>query len=125
MRHRSFLTTAVTVVLTILLPITSSASANDASRYYVSLAKLDSNKAADDANRDFANGVCILYATGGYTWMLLGTKMNVYDAKSKYVIFYDTQTSDVISEETADTQRRARAYAEAYNKTAVKNCGVK
>jgi hypothetical protein len=112
-------------MLTIMLAAASPSLADDLPKHYVQLAKLDPNNAANDANQDFAKGSCILYATGGYTWMLLGTKMNVYDAKSKYVIFYDTQTSDVISEDTANTQSRARAYAEAYNKTAVKNCGTK
>ena len=99
------------------------AHAEDQPRHYVKLAERDPQTASKDAQADYKKGICPLYATGGYTWMLLGTDTNVYDAKSKYIIFYDSQTSDVISDDAA-IQDRARAYAETYNKAAVKNCGI-
>ena len=120
---RHSLAVLIATTLTVWLPVAVPTSADDLPIHYVQLAKLDPNNAANDANQDFAKGNCILYATGGYTWVLLGTDMNVYNAK-KYVIFYDNQTSDVLSDHP-DIQNRARAYAQAYNAQAVKNCGAK
>ena len=97
--------------------------AAEGNRIYVKSTELDPAAAASDAARDFAEGKCRLYAVASYSWYFPEAGDQTYASNARYTAIYISDTSDFAAADDP-ANARGKAYASAYNKIAIKNCGV-
>ena len=118
-------TLAIRSCIAVLFSVALSAPplhAAEDNRIYVKSTELDPAAAESDAARDFAEGKCRLYAVASYSWYFPETGDQPYTLNARYTAIYISDTSDIAAADDP-ANARGQAYASAYNRVAIKNCG--